>query len=232
MFFQYEAIATQIVSDDNHFLSKRMCTPSDMKRPQDENTRSENHEPVGDNQHHDIPEFFASKPKRQALQLKFGKKSNLIVRNAGHLISLPVEAVYKKFSDLSSHSEWNPNVRSSEYIDAEKTKVRWTRETMGMIIGWTTMTTTQVKNTALVWTSIQGVTMENRVIFHPVDEGKGTLVIMSISYKVPEKVFIPTRRMVGNNQGARAPNNAIESEHIKELLERFGQVVMKEENQT
>ena len=185
--------------------------------------------------HHDIPDFFTAKPKRKmAPGLKFGgKKSNIIVRHAGHLLPFPVNIAYEKFSDFSRHAEWTPNIKSSQYLDPQQqTKVRWTRETMGFLIGWTTLTTVKEPNKALVWKSVEGIKCENRVIFQSVDDGRGTLMIMSSSYKVPEKVFIPSHKMMGNkNKGPRASNNTIESDQIKEILQRFCEIVTREEEQ-
>ena len=175
---------------------------------------------------HHIPDFFMAKPKRRGLKL--GKKSSEIVRNAGHIMPFPVSVAYEKFSDFSRHSEWDPNIESSTYVDAQRTTVRWTRKTMGFSIGWTTKTTVQEPNRSLVWKSIEGVKLENRVIFQPVDEGRGTMMIMSSSYKVPEKVFLPSRKMVGQNKGLRASNHAVESERIMEVLENFCKAVLKD----
>lgn len=178
---------------------------------------------------HDIPEFFMqiSKPKRKGL--KFGrKKSNVIVRNAGHIMPFPVHVAYEKFSDFSRHSEWNPSISTAYYLDASRSNVRWTRETMGFTIGWTTMTIIQEKNKALAWQSIEGIKTDNRVIFEAVDNGKGTLMIMSTSYKVPEKVFVPSKKVIGKSK-SRAANHTIESHQIKDILERFCAVITKEE---
>ncbi|CAB9499844.1 Polyketide cyclase / dehydrase and lipid transport [Seminavis robusta] len=174
----------------------------------------------------DIPEFFTAKPKRRGLRLG-RKKSNVIVRNAGHIMPFPVNVAFEKFSDFSRHSEWNPSISSATYIDDSRTKVRWTRETMGFTIGWSTITTVKDPNKALAWKSIEGIKLENRVIFQSVDEGKGTLMIMSTNYKVPEKVFVPSRKVVGKSK-TRAYNNTYESDQMKEILVRFGEIVAKE----
>ena len=176
-----------------------------------------------------IPDFFMqmAKPKRKGL--KFGrKKSNMIIRNAGHIMPFPVHVAFEKFSDFSRHSEWDPCISSASYLDASKTTVRWTRDTMGFTIGWTTTTTIREKNKALAWKSIEGIKTDNRVIFEPVDDGKGTLMIMSTSYKVPEKVFTPSKKVIGKSK-PRAANHTIESQQIKDTLERFCAIVAKEE---
>jgi uncharacterized membrane protein len=179
---------------------------------------------------YDIPEFFMQTSKPQRKGLKFGRKqSNVIVRNAGHIMPFPVHVAYEKFSDFSRHSEWNPSISRAHYLDASRTNVRWTRETLGFTIGWTTMITMQKKNKALAWKSIEGINTDNRVIFEAVDDGKGTLMIMSTSYKVPEKVFVPSKKVFGKSK-PRAANHTIESHQIKDILERFCAIVTKEED--
>ena len=170
-----------------------------------------------------------AKPKRK---LKLGgSKSNLIVRNAGYIMPFPVKVAYENFSDFSRHSEWDPNIESSEYVDdACLAKVRWTRKTdMGFTISWKTETKVREVNKSLVWKSIEGVKLENRVIFQPVDDGRGTLMIMSTSYKVPEKIFLPCKKMVGKHQkGLRASHHAAESERIMKVLQNFSKAIQKE----
>jgi uncharacterized membrane protein len=74
------------------------------------------------------------------------------------MLPFPVDVAYEKFSDFSRHPEWNSAIRSAEYVDETRTKVRWTREVMaGFTIGWTTITTTREKNKAIAWKSIEGV---------------------------------------------------------------------------
>jgi uncharacterized membrane protein len=176
-----------------------------------------------------VPDFFAENTTRNILRVAGRKKSNLIVRNAGHLMPFPPSVAYEKFSDFSRHAEWNPNIQSSTYVDSSRKTVRWTREALGFVVSWTTAVTIEDPNKALAWKSIEGVKTENRVIFQSVDEGKGTLMIMSTSYKVPEKVFNPSRKIIGKTgKQTRAPNHTAESEQIKTILERFEKVVVEE----
>lgn len=197
-----------------------------MTRVQDQNINHEVEQsaPVSDQQ---VPDFFMAKPKRKGIKL--GNKSSEIVRHAGHIMPFPVAVAYQSFSDFSRHAEWDPNTESATYMDAQRGIVRWTRKVMGFSIGWTTKTTVKELNKSLAWKSIEGVKMENRVIFQPVDEGRGTMMIMSTSYKVPEKVFVPSRKMVGKkNKNLRASSHTVESERVMEILESFCKVVMKD----
>ena len=152
----------------------------------------------------------------------------------------PPDVAYRSFSNFSRHTEWNPSVKSVEYIDGSaKTKARWTMETkLGFDVSWVTIPTTLQRNKAIAWKSIEGLKLEGKVSFQPVNEGRGTLMILSSTYSgVPEKssMTASSNKVKGKiinkvGSGSKvAPLPTTQSCRESQILEKFCEVVSKEE---
>lgn len=161
------------------------------------------------------------KPCAAAMRAKPIDKANAIVMEASLEMPFSPKVAYDAFSDFSRHSDWNPGVTSVEYVDPLNREARWTMEAFaGLKIDWHTVPTVLDPNKAIAWKSIKGMQLEGQVHFTPIADGGQTLMVLTSSYVVPRMM----RRFFG-----KAKKGKKESNQVKDVLEKFRDVVSQEQ---
>lgn len=163
------------------------------------------------------------KPSVSAMKAKPIDSPNAIVLEASLEMPFSPKVAYDAFSDFSRHADWNPGVTNVEYVDPlnRPHEARWTMEAFaGLKIDWHTVPTALEPSRVIAWKSIKGMQLEGQVHFTPLADGGQTLMVLTSSYVVPRMM----RRFFGrSNKGKR------ESNRVKEVLEKFKEVVSEEQ---